>query len=450
MELENIIKPANVGAFVQKNYIVILLVVAYFVIAASFLKNYLVLDLASIATLLLSPYMFVANKAHRGKIIYPLFVLMFVALTWFTGVLTFYFMAIGFSILFAIESFIGRLNNIPLFLLGVLSPAFRYFNNMLGFQVRLELSNLAGKVLHMAGYKTEVLGNVIIMNGNEFSVDPACVGLKMMGISLLIGLLFMAYFQRATGKRLSFFKCSLGLLLVVLYNVVGNFLRILILVVFNIPPANPFHDFVGMACLLVYVIVPAYFTIKIIYCKARVVQIKAKAEDVHRRKILILNGLILLLVFATGFSLARIQPIKQPKFLQIEAKGYSKKIVDNEIIKLEKPGCLIYVKPLSRFYGAEHNPMICWVGSGYEFSRINKQTIAGKEVYTGILKKGTEIIYSAWWFDNGTCKTISQTEWRWRALKGEQFYLVNVNSENQIRLNDEVKVLLNNALINNK
>jgi hypothetical protein len=79
--------------------------------------------------------------------------------------------------------------------------------------------------------------------------------------------------------------------------------------------------------------------------------------------------------------------------------------------------------------------MICWQGSGYNFTSIRKQTITGREVYSGILTKGADKIYSAWWFDNGSLKTVSQLEWRWTAAQGSKpFYLVNVNASSEAGL----------------
>jgi exosortase N len=89
---------------------------------------------------------------------------------------------------------------------------------------------------------------------------------------------------------------------------------------------------------------------------------------------------------------------------------------------------LIYLKPTA-FYAPGHDPRICWTGSGYEFTNINRSVIAGTLVYTATLRKGTDKIFAAWWFDNGTIKTSDQLSWRWAAAHGgSQFYLVNVNA----------------------
>jgi exosortase N len=111
------------------------------------------------------------------------------------------------------------------------------------------------------------------------------------------------------------------------------------------------------------------------------------------------------------------------------------------VIKFEKAGALVYIKP-SPFYCPEHDPMICWQGSGYVFSKIKKELIDGRQVYWGVLTKAKDKIYAAWWFDNGSMKSVNEFEWRWAAVKGAKlFYLVNVNAASEAALLEAVKNL---------
>jgi hypothetical protein len=86
--------------------------------------------------------------------------------------------------------------------------------------------------------------------------------------------------------------------------------------------------------------------------------------------------------------------------------------------------------------------MICWQGSGYVFSKIKKELIDGRQVYWGVLTKANDKIYAAWWFDNGSIKSVNEFEWRWAAAKGAKlFYLVNVNAASEAALLEAVKNL---------
>ncbi len=94
--------------------------------------------------------------------------------------------------------------------------------------------------------------------------------------------------------------------------------------------------------------------------------------------------------------------------------------------------------------------MICWNGSGYEFKHINTEKINGHEVYTGVMSKGTEVIYTSWWYDNGPNKTISQLDWRWKVLQNDHgFCLVNVNTTSRKDLITETIKMLNKTSLKN-
>lgn len=414
--------------------------VFYIILAVWGLRRYFITDFTVVLALLLSPYIIKPDLTKRGSRKYLYLSVSFMLLAYTSGVQTFYFFTAGFAVLFVLESFGGYISHLPFFLLGLLSPSFKYFNNLFGFPARLQLSEWAGGVLQFLGYKIEVTGNVFVLNGTEFSVDPACVGLKMMALSFLVGLFIMAYFQQQGGKIFSFLTVTGILLLILGLNLLSNLIRILILAIFTILPENPLHDMVGIGCFLVYSIMPSYFLIRFIAPK-----IKERYNSVGTSGISILNKLLnVVLLIAVTFvfttrSRSQTTIPNTPVFL---TSGYIRHITNGDIMKLEKPGILIYVKPLQRFYGAEHNPMICWVGSGYTFHRIKKQFIGSNEIFTGTLVKGNDILYSAWWFDNGKYNTVNQADWRWKVAKGENFYLINVNSGDESALINEIKILL--------
>ncbi len=417
-------------------------IVCYFLIFLKFLTTYFITDYTLWTSLILTPYIIAPQAIQTTSKKYLWLALAFLLLTFISGVQTFYFLAIAFAMLFAIESMTGSIGNLPIFIAGLISPTFKYFNNMLGFPVRLTLSEWAGNIIRQLGYKVEVIGNVIIKDGTEFSVDPACVGLKMMAFSILTGLVIMAWHEKQTKTRFSFIRSSAILATIVLLNVIANLIRIVLLTIFKILPENPNHELIGILCLLAYVIIPSYFLIKWMAGKNKVPQLPQK--KIIKNSIL-LNTLLIILTLGIGFAKIRqiqVKPISIPHL-----PGYKEELLNNDVAKLEKPGILMYIKPLSKFYGAEHNPMICWTGSGYQFSRISTRTVSGKEIYTGVLKKNKDIIYAAWWFDNGKHQTISQMDWRWRAIKGENFYLVNVNSGDKETLYTEVRNLLNNEKV---
>ncbi len=80
---------------------------------------------------------------------------------------------------------------------------------------------------------------------------------------------------------------------------------------------------------------------------------------------------------------------------------------------------------------------------GYEFINIKTEKIGAFEIYKAELKKDNEILQTAWWFDNGQEKIISQLEWRWKtALGNEPYRLINVTAISEEALNGQINELL--------
>lgn len=85
--------------------------------------------------------------------------------------------------------------------------------------------------------------------------------------------------------------------------------------------------------------------------------------------------------------------------------------------------------------------------SRYEFCLIREETVPGKEIYMGTLEKGNDILYTAWWFDNGKSKTVRQLEWRWKSLKGEgEFVLINISTTTEQELRSKITELIESDL----
>lgn len=431
--------------FIQLAHSLLPLVFAglYVALVVFFIRNYFIPDAITLCSMLAIPLLIRVNDKQTVRLRFFWFSVFMLLLASISGVATFYFLAAGLAVLFAIESMAGRIGWVPVFLLGLVCPAFKYFNHIFGFSVRLKLSELSGAILNMAGLDVEVSGNIMTLGNAEFSVDPACAGLKMMAVSLLAGLLMLAFFERKYSRIFSFLQVLIVMVAIILFNVLGNLFRIVLLVIFEILPENPAHDITGVLCLILYVLVPAYFSIRYLARQA----FKNPAVPVFKRsrKFLLLSGLhmlLFLMLLVTGIGISGKSPASAKTVSISIQNGYTRSLLENKVTKLEKPGILIYIKPVERFYGAEHNPMICWVGSGYEFTRIKTKSIEGREIFTGTLQKGNDKIYAAWWFDSGTSQTANQLSWRWKAFKGEKFNLVNVNSASEKVLEEEVRNVL--------
>ena len=104
---------------------------------------------------------------------------------------------------------------------------------------------------------------------------------------------------------------------------------------------------------------------------------------------------------------------------------------------------MVYVKPIPGFYYTDHTPSICWEGSGYTFTTLRVSAFAGIPVFEGILEKGRETLYTAWWYDNGARQTINPFDWRWDCFRGGAPYaVVNVTSATRPQLEMEIVRIL--------
>lgn len=340
------------------------------------------------------------------------------------------------ALLFCFETLFGKLSELALLLLLLMSPLFRYVSESFTFPIRIWLSEISGKILAFLHFPVEINGNLLILNGNNFLVDAACTGLQMLGLSFLLCIFLLAYYQDVYQRKLPFSWQVLALTITFLFNIFSNLCRILLLVIFKIAPDNFLHDIVGLCCLLVYVWLPMVWIAKQIAVRQTAKPVELKVQETRLSQWLI-NGLFLsvtayLVLSFTGSTTTQEQTSAEKK----EKPHYQTKVLDNGITRLKSDNALVYLKPIPDFYSGEHSPIFCWKGSGYTFKKIKEEVVQSYQIYTGVLTNKNDKLYTAWWFTNGKIITNSQLEWRWRVLKGEhKFELINVtaNSEHELK-----------------
>jgi exosortase N len=419
------------------------LVLTYGGLLVCFLQGFFRWDINLYAGLLLAPFI---CRAERGtfSIRYVFPAIAAICLGIVLPVKSVLFLAILFSALLLIENSIGKLSMSFLFLVLVISPVFRSFLGMVDFPVRLWLTERVAGLLDANGITAIASGNQIRMGNYDFSVDPACAGLHMLVVSLVICLFFIT--QRQQGRRAGFLLVSIAFLITIGLNIISNFFRILLLVMFKIMPGTWLHDAAGVICLVVYVIVPLFFGIKWLLKYSRQVDTQVKqfrfSRQLSIRYPVLQMAMLGMLVFIASQMVKADTLVSAGKNVQIS--NFSKTKLETGILKFENKKALIYIKPAA-FYIPGHDPKLCWTGSGYVFKHIKSETIGGQEIYTALLQKEKDKIYAAWWFDNGAIKTVDQLAWRWQAARsGDNFYLVNVNAMNRIDLEKQVAELLEN------
>ncbi|TDQ07646.1 exosortase N [Pedobacter metabolipauper] len=402
----------------------------YLIIGLILLKFYLTWNISLIIGLIMIPFVCRVEKGVLStRFIIP--ALVFAVLAIFISAKSTVFFALLFTSLLLFESFKGKISLTFFFVIVLISPLFKFFSDTLSFPLRLWLSDIVAKTIALGGSYSESAGNIIKIDGYDFYIDQACAGLNMLNISLLIAIFILSFYQKKLNASLSFFGIVSVMTGTFLLNLISNYFRILLIVLFKIMPGTAMHDLVGIFSLFVYVILPLTLLTEPVIKKFGKVQIPENKERQYRGfkpefKIPAVHLLLFISIMYSAITYkTRLYSYPNEKSLTLE--GFQKTILDSKVLKFENSKALIYMKP-SVFYSPEHNPMICWTGSGYEFKFIKKEFCKGKEIYTGTLVKGTDKLYASWWFDNGKIKTIDQINWRWNSAKGSNFYLINVTA----------------------
>lgn len=428
------------------------LYLAYAIIILVALHTYLEWQSVNVVLGLLAlPLVTVIQHDNCKHIRYGTAAALFALLTVLLPHKTLLYFSVAFACFFVTENFLGKINLLPVGVVCLMSPVFQFVANVFSVPIRFALTGWAGALMNLGHGNMTVKGNVIISNGNEFSVDPACMGLNMMVTSLLLQLIIIAMYQRKYKLQLVWWQVAGLLALSFALNIISNLFRIICLVWFNILPGTTMHELGGIFCLLVYVIIPmVWVTQLVIKHKGRQVVIeKRHAAPVLLKSVLQIHLVLFLIISWAGYkTILNDRSVGDPTAAVVAVAGYKTERVTAEIVKLQNSQSLIYVKNIPGFFSADHHPMICWKGSGYLFKQMQLETIGGQQVYTALLENGKEQLYTSWWYDNGFERTVEQVTWRRKMLVGgKPFSVVNVTAGNKQQLIREVEdVISNNRL----
>ena len=412
---------------------------AYVLVAMAGLYDYI--NWQSINMLLGLPALFLCSTTHAVTVSKRFIVaaFFFALLNLFLPVKTLLYATVVCGICFCIEQHFGKINRLLPLVAACMSSIFQYFADVFSFPVRLQLTEWAAHILSLAGYKVVAEGNILLLHGREFSVDPACMGLNMFAVSILIGIVAIATYEKQYAKKISWRWVITLLFAFAGLNVVANLLRILCLVVFQIPSESPMHSIAGLICLAVYGFAPSILITKFIIRKSnRHFPEKTNLSTAKPKQKYIPHFHIAMLLLIAFSSLRICFAAKHTDNISgnhINVAGYTITALPAKVYKLQSPGELVYIKQVMGFYSSDHNPSICWRGSGYSFQKIQTRNINGVQIFHAILQKENEQLYTAWWYDNGTNATISQLSWRWDEISsGRHYSIVNITTTSEAAL----------------
>ncbi|OQP58628.1 exosortase N [Niastella populi] len=422
------------------------LYLVYAVIMLLSLRTYVLWQSVNVVLGLLAlPLVTTIQPGNNKNIRYGSVAALFAILAVLLPVKTLLYFSIAFACFFVTENFLGKINLLPVGVVCLMSPVSQFTANVFSVPIRLQLTKWAGAIMNLAQGGITVKGNMIISNNNEFSVDPACMGLNMMVISLLLQLIIIAMYQRKHKLYVGGWQVA-GLLTVsFVLNVVSNLFRIICLVWFNILPDAPLHELAGIFCLLLYVIIPmVWLTQLVIKHKGRPEVVTTDKTPVLWNSVFLIHVALYLIICLAAYRGVLIEKSMAEPAAAIETvDGYKAERVTTEIVKLENSRSLVYLKYIPGFFSADHHPMICWNGSGYIFTKVQLEVVGGQQVYTALLQNGKDQLYTGWWYDNGTERTVEQLSWRHKMLTGSRaFSVVNVTTGSKQQLINEIEGII--------
>lgn len=396
--------------------------------------------------LALLPFVIIRQGPARINVFYLLGLLFFGWLAHLYLLKIFFFLMVAFFLLLVWEAVGGKLNTIILFQVVLMSPVFLQVTAILGFPIRLWLSQCAGMLLGV-GWDVQVEGNLMILDGFQFAVDEACMGLSMLSLSMLMGVFAIVHHYRREKQTLSLGWLVIFFAAVFSLNVLSNLFRIVMLVLFRVLPEDPLHEIIGVLCLLLYVMMPLYYLAKTLVQKfgKPFEQMPTQTYTPVRSRLFLAALGIFILSMAFTIRPEGAESSIPHAFVKFnDAKATE---LNGGITKLTTDDLLIYVKTIPEFFTSEHTPLLCWRGSGYQFKSIRKERMGQHEIYKGVLSRGPEKLYTAWWYTNGNLVTIDQWIWRSRMVKEkERFALVNVTAKDEILLDRNLKQMFKDGL----
>lgn len=359
----------------------------------------------------------------------------------------FIFFGICAFLFFILESRVGKLNRLAPVLVVLFTPLTKYVFDVFGFPVRLQLSKTATDILNLIGYTSEARGNIILLNGAEFTVDPSCMGLKMVVTSLLLALMFVSQLEKRNKRQLPLMGLIAIVLAALFFIVVANLVRILLLVVLQYPPETMGHEVVGLAALILIGLVPVYYLVRFMVNKTGSAwkTVDEQKPQVPKKGTWVYASVLLVTFAFISWSREKVSDMPVDAVAQsYNIPGYEKHVLKSNVVRFFKHDATVHIKPCKGVFRSDHQPLICWSGSGYTFSHEQVIEFNGTPIYTARLVSETNVLQTAWWYDNGEERTIDQWEWRWKMIKGAPPYrLVNVTSTNHGELMREVNLVWN-------
>ena len=385
---------------------------------------------------LLLPFILKADKGVRGNNFY-LFLSILFSLLYLTLGQYYWTFAAGLSIIYhLINTRFGKLNSIAFYTIIFYLPITRSFFTLFGFHVRIQITKWAGWVLSAVNDNVSFVGSRIWVDGNEFTVDAGCMGLRLVITGFILSLLIMQQLAKRNGVKPNRWFVSGFLLVSLMLVIAANFFRILLTIQFESPANSWSHELIGLGTFLVFHLVPMYLLVKKLIPKMRSVRELSSRKISENGFDLWLLGMLVTLMFAKSIFAPNDARFTGNEGLVKNLSGYELSVSRDGVHKYANSRSTLIVKPMFPLSFSNHHPMLCWRGDGFEVMGESIGKLGELDCYRARLERDAEQLKTAWWYvDEDGNRTTSEWEWRWSALtKRKQFYLLNLAAMNEDEL----------------
>lgn len=345
--------------------------------------------------------------------------------------------AAGLSIIYhLIHTRLGKLNAIAFYTIIFYLPITRSFFTLFGFHVRIQITKWAGWLLSVFNENVSFLGSRIWVDGNEFTVDAGCMGLRLVITGFILSLLIMQQLAKRHGVKPNRWFISGFLAVSLILVIAANFFRILLTIQFRSPANSWSHELIGLVTFLLFHLVPMFLLVKKFIPKMNSERALSSRKISEGGFDLWLLGMLVTLMFAKSIFAPNDARFTGSEGLVKNLSGYELNVSRDGVHKYANSRSTLIVKPMFPLSFSNHHPMLCWRGDGFEVIGESIGKLGEIECYRANLQRDTEQLKTAWWYvDDEGNRTTSEWEWRWTALtRGKQFYLVNLAAINEDEL----------------
>ncbi len=302
---------------------------------------------------------------------------------------------------------------------------------VLGFELRLFLTQTAGAILSLLDPAATAEGSRIFFQGFWVTVDRACEGLKMAGTSVLLFLSLGAH-SAWRGRALA------AIILPVLW-LTANLSRILALIFFHIPAGSVQHEIIGLVFFLCIIVFPAGIIALLFPGKnGPLPSIFGIAFPLPRW---IFLPLVFLIVLFFAAPPPQSTPDTWPARIGKFALDPRSTMSDPRIAVYHSENTALILKRDLFALGSAHDPRVCFEAAGFSVTETENAVVGRVSARRAVLEKGSkQILY--WWFAWPGGRSVSDWDWRVRRIAGDEVTQWNLSGPDEAELSRSAAELI--------